>query len=191
MGTILGIVGNVFGSALAGGASGFLGVVLQRFFDWLHVREETKQKKQDQEFELSKKRIDVEIADKEWAGRTRIADTEAGAAKDVAESNAFAASLLREPERYSERTLVTTSQNWLLVILDFVRGIVRPGLTLYLCVLVSMIWFEAKSLIAAEDITAEQALKIILLLIDAVIYVWTTCTLWYFGTRNRVKQPGS
>jgi hypothetical protein len=98
--------------------------------------------------------------------------------------------MLKEPERYSSEAKVTPAQNWFLVLLDVFRGGVRPGLTLYLCVLVSMLLKQSSSMLDKEDLTPEEALKTLLLLIDAIIYVWTTCTLWWFGTRNaQRKQP--
>ena len=176
-------------SVVSGGATGLLGVVLQRVFDWLHVREQAKQKKLDQEFELEKRKIDVQIADKEWAGRMSVAATEAEAAKDVAASNAFAASLLKEPERYSS-TKVTKNQNWVLIALDFLRGIVRPALTVYLCALTTYIWWQVRQLISVEDLDVGEVLEVWKLVVNTILYLTTTCILWWFGTRNRQKQPG-
>lgn len=180
---------SIIGSIFAGGATGLLGVVFQRAFDWLHEREVSKQKKQDQEFELEKRKIDIQITQAEWAGRTRIAETEAGAAKDIAESNAFAASLLKEPERYSSADRLTTGQNWLLVLLDVLRGIVRPALTVYLCALTTYIWWQVRQLISAEDFDPAEVLELWKMVVNTILYLTTTCILWWFGTRNKSVPP--
>lgn len=182
---------SVLGSLFAGGATGLLGVIFQRAFDWLHEREVLRQKQADQAFELEKRRIDVQVTQAEWAGRTRVAETEAGAAKDVAESNAFAASLVKEPERYSEAGMVTHGQNWLLVLLDILRGSVRPGLTLYLAWITTRIYDEAKAVLDAHGaaLSSDQALTLVNGIVATILYLFTTCVLWYFGTRNRQKPP--
>ncbi len=180
---------SIIGSIFAGGATGLLGVVFQRAFDWLHEREVSKQKKQDQEFELEKRKIDIQVTQAEWAGRTRVAETEAGAAMDVAQSNAFAVSLLKEPERYSSSDRLTTGQNWILVLLDFLRGIVRPALTVYLCALTTYIWWQVRTLISTEDLDPAAVLDIWKMVVNTILYLTTTCILWWFGTRNKGQAP--
>ncbi len=88
---LLSLLGTALSGIFAGGATGLLGVALQRLFDWLHVKAQMAQQKQQNDFELEKRRIDIQVTQAEWAGRVKVADTEASAAKDVAESNAFAA----------------------------------------------------------------------------------------------------
>lgn len=180
---------SIIGSIFAGGATGLLGIVFQRAFDWLHEREVLKQKQSDQQFELEKRKIDIQVTQAEWAGRTRVAETEAGAAKDVAESQAFAASLLKEPERYSSADRLTPGQNWLLVILDLVRGIVRPALTLYLCALTTYVWWQVRHLIDAENLDPAAVLEIWKMVVNTILYLTTTCILWWFGTRNKGAAP--
>lgn len=180
---------SIIGSIFAGGATGLLGVVFQRAFDWLHEREVLKQKQSDQQFELEKRKIDIQITQAEWAGRTRIAETEAGAAKDVAESQAFATSLLKEPERYSDAGKLTWGQNWILVLLDFFRGSIRPLLTVYLCALTTYIWWQVRQLMDKEDLDPAEVLEVWKMVVNTILYLTTTCILWWFGTRNKSQTP--
>lgn len=180
---------SIIGSIFAGGATGLLGMIFQRAFDWLNQREIAKQKKQDQDFELAKKRIDIEVTQAEWSGRVKVAAEEASAAKDVAESNAFSQSLMKEPERYSETKLVTPGQNWLLVLLDVLRGSIRPLLTVYLCALTTYIWWQVRQLIQTEDLESKDVLEIWRMVVNTILYLTTTCILWWFGTRNKGQQP--
>ena len=89
--------------------------------------------------------------------------------------------------RYSEKAF-TAGQNWVFVILDFARGVVRPALTLYLCGLVTLIYFATRDKLKAEDLTPDQALELFKLLIGSIIYVWTSCTLWWYGSRNKSSE---
>ena len=185
METILGILGSVF----TGGATGVLGVVVQRWADYKNRQIDLQIAKQQGEFELAKLKADAEISAQEWAGRTKVAATEADAAKDVAESQAFATSLQKEPERYSNVGSVTPMQNWLLVLLDVLRGAVRPMLTLYLCVLTTYIWWQVRQELSTEDLDANSVIAVWTKVVDTILYLFTTTTLWYFGTRNRQAPP--
>ena len=186
---------SILGSLFAGSATGLLGVLFQRFFDFLHEREVLKQKQADQLFELEKRKIDIQITTAEWNGRVKVAATEADAAKDVAESGAFAASQFKEPDRYAQgeapKNWLGTSGWFLLVLLDVLRGSVRPGLTLYLAWITTAIYNEAKIVVDAHGLmlTPEQALELLNNIVATILYLFTTCVLWYFGTRNRQKPP--
>lgn len=183
------ILGSVIGSIFSGGATGILGVVAQRFADYKNKQLDMELEKQRSDAEIARLDKQAAIMAQEWAGRTQVATVEGEAKMDVAASEAFAASFKMEPQKYSGDKL-TTNQQWLMVVLDFIRGSVRPALTIYLCVLVTVIYFLARDKLKGEDITAEQAIDLWKLLIGTILYVWTTITLWWFGTRNRMKQPG-
>jgi hypothetical protein len=107
---------------------------------------------------------------------------------EVASQEAFAASFKMDT-RYSEGAAYTKGQAWGLVALDVVRGLVRPGLTVYLCVLTTMIYLQARELIGKEDLNPDQALALEGQIVNTILYLTTTCVLWWFGTRNKQKPP--
>ena len=72
---------------------------------------------------------------------------------------------------------------------DFLRGILRPGMTAYLCALVTAVYVMTREKLRVEDLTAEQAIELFRYIVATILYVWTTITLWWFGTRNRQQQP--
>lgn len=186
---MLEVLGTVIGSIFSGGATGILGVVAQRFADYKNKQldmqiEDMRSKNRREELKAQ-----ADIMKEEWAGRTQVAVEEGKAATQVADAKAFEASFQMEPKKYSGDKL-TDGQQWVMIVLDFIRGMVRPALTLYLCVLVTIIYFLARDKMRAEDLTTEQTLEAWKLLIGTILYVWTTITLWWFGTRNRAKQPG-
>lgn len=151
---ILGLLGSI----LSGGATGLLGTAIQRYADH-------KNKKMDYAHQEAMQRIQIEITDKEWAGKVEVADSEA-----------FKESYKLEPKSFGIR--------WL----DALRGLIRPLLTLYLCALTTFIYFKAQSVLNVEYLTAEKAHELILTIINTVLYLWTTVTLWWFGTRNKSKS---
>lgn len=183
------LLGAAISSILAGGATGLFGVILQRFFDWLHVKEQAKLAKQDQDFKLAMRDKDAILMDKEWAGRLKVADREGQATENVAADNAFAQSLFKEPERYSLAATLTPSQQWVMIVLDFLRGIVRPALTVYLCALTTYVWWQVRQLIATEDLDAAAVLELWKFVVSTILYLTTTCILWWFGTRNKQEAP--
>jgi hypothetical protein len=184
---MLALLGTIVSSILGGGATGLLGVVFQRFFDYKNRQLDIQLQQLKNDHDVKMKEADAAIMAQEWAARTRVAEVETAGASDVAESQAFAASYQLEPQRYSSARL-SRGQQWVMVILDFMRGIVRPGLTIYLCALTTMVYVQAKQLLGNEDLTSAEALEMMKLIIGTILYLTTTVTLWWFGTRNKAKQ---
>ncbi len=186
------MMASAISSILSGGATGLLGVAFQRFFDFLKVKQEIEMKRLDQAHEIALRRADAEIMAQEWAARTQVATIEAGSREAVAAENSFAASFAMEPKQYSARVKPGPVAGFLLVLLDFLRGIVRPGLTVYLCVITTLIYLEARAILAAIDwaLDTAQAVSIHERIVATILYLTTTCVLWWFGTRNKQKPPG-
>lgn len=176
-------------SILTGGATGLLGVVAQRAFDAWNKKQELDKLKAQWDHEGVMKDKDAVIMAAEWAARTKIAVTEGDAAKDVAESNAFAESLKSQTIRYSEGKQTGWFANGCLVFLDVISGLVRPLLTIYLCALTTYIWLQVRGLLSSEDLSSAEALALWRTVIDTILYLTTTCVLWWFGTRNKQSQP--
>lgn len=187
-------IGTLLSSVLAGGATGILGVIAQRIADYKNKQLDLALEKQRGELELAKRDKDAAIMAQEWAGRTRVAEVEAGAVVDAAEAQAFAASFQHDKATYSDGVLDKLRGWWgqllrfLLGFVDVIRGIVRPGLTIYLCVITTMMYADAQRLVGA-GLTAAQALDLVKMIVATVLYLTTTCVLWWFGTRNRQAAP--
>lgn len=176
----LGLITSAFG----GGLTGLLGGVVDKVFTYKTKKLEIEQNRERFAHEVNMRKADAEIMAQEWTARTKVAEVEGAAKVDVADAAAFSASF-NEPERYAVN--VTEKQNWLMVGLDVCRGIVRPGLTLYLCVLTTLLYLKAHRLVPSE-IPADQALSMVTEIQNTIMYLTTTCILWWFGTRNKAKQ---
>lgn len=168
-------------SVLTGGATGLIGAAITRFADY-----KTEKLKFASELELRK--ADAEIMAQEWAARTKVAQVEADAAVEAADSAAFAKSF-NEPERYSAGVSPSRGEGWLLVLVDCLRAIVRPGLTIYLCIVATYLYWDAHAVIN-HGITPENATALVNKIVSTILYLWTCSTLWWFGSRPG-RQKGS
>lgn len=186
---MLEILGSLFSSILAGGATGILGVVVQRFADYKNRQIDVQAQATKDAHELAMRDKDAAIMAQEWAARTKVAEVEAAATVDAADAAAFSASFKVEPTQYSAGAKLTTGQGWLLVLLDFLRGIVRPGLTIYLCAITTWVYLDAHAALNAAALSASEALGLVKMVTGTVLYLTTTCVLWWFGTRNRQVPP--
>jgi len=186
---MLEILGAIFGSIFSGGATGLIGIAVQRYADYKNRQQNIEIERMRLDNEIKLREMDARIMAQEWAARTKVAEVEAAGREAVADSEAFAVSLKSEPMRYAEGVRLSKAQRWIMVFLDFLRGIVRPGLTLYLCALTTMIYIQARELLSQEDLTSSEALEIERLIISTILYLTTTCILWHFGTRNKQAPP--
>lgn len=171
---------SAFGSVLSGGATGLIGMAIQRYADY-------KNKQQDMLNRVEERKHELAVMNAEWQGRLSVAKTEGESARDVADSQTLTASYQGAFDRLAQWDMKNDpwwSKIWLLMA-DFLRAMVRPGLTVYLCVLTTLIYLEARSLVAVEEITAEDALGLQRRIVETILYLTTTCVLWWFGTRNK------
>lgn len=174
------IVG-VLTSILGGGVTGLAGTVIQNVYSYKSKKLDIELEKTRHANELEQRRIDAAIMEKEWAARTQIAEVTAQGEVDKADAEALAKSYELEPDRYSNPTLLTRSQNWLLVILDALRAVVRPAMTIYLCVLTSFIYFQTRGLITSNP---GDSFVLLEKLVETILFLFVSVTLWWFGSRN-------
>lgn len=183
---------SILAGVATGGLSTIFGGVTGLIGTWLTKRAEERQREQDlrameirNDHEAKMKQEDAKIMRLEWEGRNQVAMTEAQSREGEADAAAFTASFNNEPKMYSSPRSRNGFVRFLLGVLDFVRGSMRPFLTVYLCVLVSMIYWEIESrLQAATDIDS-----LVVTMVHTFLYLFTTCALWWFGTRNKQKPP--
>lgn len=184
-------IGSVFStgaSALSGGILGLAGGLFSRLFDWLTVKEKIKQDKARYAHELSVLQIETNRD-------VIIAKEEANARREVAESEALGKSYETDRATYLSPQFAQDLPRWgrgivagVMAFVDFVRGMTRPGLTLYLCVLTTMIYLQLQAAIAAaggEPITREMAYGLVRLIIETVLFLTTTAVCWWFAARAK------
>lgn len=185
-------MGELFSGLLAivsGGATGLLGVVFQRIFDHWKLKQELDQMRERHAHDQAMKRIDIELMKEEWAQRVKVAQVEGETAREVSDAQAFAASFALEPKMYSQNVKPGKIGGFLLVLADVVRGIVRPGLTIYLAWIATAIYWDSQRILASELLDEKAVHGLHQQIVFTLLYLFTTCVLWWFGTRNKAPQP--
>lgn len=185
------LLGQGLLAILSGGATGLLGIVAQRVFDHWKQKQELDKLQAQHAHEQAMRRIDVELMREEWAQRVKVAEVEGETKREVADAQAFAASFAAEPQRYSEGVTPGRVGGLLLVLADVLRGIVRPGLTVYLAWISTAIYLQSVKTLALINAPLEQQLLVRLheQIVLTLLYLFVTCVLWWFGTRNKAPQP--
>lgn len=168
-----------------------LGVLLQRYFDLQHKKQEIEivrlnlansieLAKMESERAQMRAHADVEIADRDLAARITEADAKAMQAAFDSDRATYA-----EKGYTLRRGWAPATVGFLMGLVDFLRGIVRPGMTLYLCVLVTYMFMWVKDLAGTYGVkmTPEQVLELMTHIVATILYVFSVCTLFWFGTR--------
>ncbi len=171
-------------SIASGGITGLVGTAVQGYYTYKSKQLDIDLEKTKAQNEIELRKIDIQMQTAEWASRTQIAEITTQGEVDKADAQALVASY-NEPVQYSEKTLLTHAQEWVMVGLDAFKAVIRPSLTVYLCVLTSLIYVQTRGLITSNQVDSFAVLQ---KLIDTILYLTTTCILWYFGSRNKVKQ---
>jgi hypothetical protein len=123
---------------------------------------------------------DVEVADRDLQARISEADTKAMQAAFEADRATYT-----EKGYTLKRGWGPATAGFLMALVDFLRGIVRPGMTIYLCILVTYMFIWVKDLAASFglELSPGQVLELITHIVATILYVFTVCTLFWFGTR--------
>lgn len=171
-------------SIFAGGVTGLAGTVIQNVYQYKSKQLDLEATKQKAQIELEQRKLDLEIAKQEAASKIEVANVEAESIVAQADDKALEASYALEPQQYAEKSLLTHAQNWILVLLDALRAIIRPGLTVYLCAITTLIYVQTRSLIAGNP---GDSFVLLGKLVDTILFLTTTVVLWYFGSRNKGK----
>ena len=182
-------------SIFAGGATGLIGGVFSRLFDWLGQRERNKQKVIDNDFELQRMDKEKDMLSMEIERDAIIAKTGANAKIEVAASKALAVSYEADKATYTpEGVELGKTSVVMLVIVDFVRGLIRPGLTIYLCILATMIYLQSVEMmnlaVSATSVTeatipAIKAIAVVDTCVNAILYLTSVAVTWWFGSRPK------
>jgi hypothetical protein len=149
------------------------------FRAWVDVRaardraeHEYKLRQLDVSLEAAQQRHELAMAD---AARQR-SQTEAMIARDVGELNAFTTSLRESEQRYG---------GWV----DDVRGVMRPAITTYLLIALTvwtaLLWHRVGGL---DAVPADEQLQMLRQLIGAWVFLSTGAVGWWFAIRPSKPQ---
>lgn len=172
-------------SILGGSITGLVGTALSSVYEYKTRKLDIELAKTKLQNEIELKKVDLELLKAESEAKIEIASVTAAGAVEVEDSKAFRAAIESEPKKYAEGPL-THAQNWLMVALDFLRGVIRPSLTLYLVIITTIMYFNMKT--AADSLLPPDAVGIINRIVDMVLFLTSTVVTWWFGTRTKDKK---
>ncbi len=194
---ILGMLGSAVGTVLSGGLTGLAGTAVTAFVELKKQKMENSREDKKHKFDLDSQELDNKAMKEEWNQRIRvagveadketsIATTEAESAKEIADAELMKISLLSDKATYA--TGAKAKNSMFFIIVDFIRGTIRPILTYTSAVM--MIYLVVKLFSVAEgldtSLSVEYVQGLLHQVITTILYVGTTCILWWFGTRNKI-----
>lgn len=197
------LLGILFSTVLGGGATGLLGIFIQRYFD-------NKGKAQELELIKENNRLAEALADKENAraaisaralehqadqeriGRIGQAAEERQAVEAQADAATRQASYDNDAARFlTPGVLGSKSKPVLLAMafVDAVRGLIRPVLTGYLVWISHAMYSDLQRLLAIKGDELETAVvkELLVMVIQTLLYLASTAMTWWFGSRP--SQP--
>lgn len=196
------IASGILASVFSGGATGLIGVGLQQFFAYKQKQQDIEIVKLNLENSLQLAKVETERVQMKSQGELQVARVVADGATDVAKEatlqdqeetkvRTFEASIENDSAKYipvdafKNDNWATKAGTFMLAFVDAVRGLTRPGLTLYLCGLTSAMFYWSSTLAAQQGVTLDgtQVLAVIQQIMSTVLYVFTTAMVWWFGSR--------
>lgn len=193
---LLEIASSLLTGVFSGGATGLLGILIQQFGD-------AKKRASDLEVLRENNKLTLELAAREAENKLKAAQIDAASAERLAELDAMAradatasgdyrASMKADRATYLDKDSQRRSKfaTWLMAIVDFTRGIIRPGITVYAMVLQTLLlyWVHDMMLRSQTPLATDLQSKLIMEVVGTTSYLVTTCTVWWFGVRPAQRK---
>ena len=201
------LLGGIFTGILSGGATGLLGILLQRFFDMkakqqeievvkLNLANSIELAKMEHEQARARLQAEMEITEVELAAADRLADKQLEATLAEADGENMRASYQHDSATYlapgaqKRKGFLGGIITFMMALVDFMRGVLRPAMTAYLCVLTTIMFFWVRDLAEryGTELSAAQVHELMLQIIVSLLYVFITVTTWWFGARPPAKR---
>ena len=193
MGFLLDLIGGGAISGILGGITGLVGT-------WMKSRHEARMAEVRRQERADERAHEASMMKMEHDNAIAVADIQRQESADRTAGVAHAQSYKMEPKRFSEGMTfpdtfigrrVHEIVSFLMFALDFFRGLMRPGLTVYMAILVTMIYWEMQALLETLNVTFDggQALITVQLIVNTILYLFTTAFVWWYGDRNRAAPP--
>jgi len=182
------MVSEFITSIISGGITGLFGASITHYFDYLNKKLDVQSQDSKQKNEITLREMDSHIMQLEWQARNEIAVTESDSRVEVADSEAFKAALTSEPKLYSNPSKYSRLQNTIMVFVDSIRGLIRPVLTVYLCGVTTAVYMQAGQIIKAQPLSVDQSVEVYTQISSTILYLTTTCVLFWFGSRTKEKS---
>ena len=189
---------DVVGSVMTGGLTGILGGAVQLLFSWLNAKAEIQKMEVQGKIQVDIITAKAQAAKTEWDARAQVAAREAEGKAAVADADAVARSneadakidllgKIEAPEGKGWWARGVKGFVWMLAGLAEVwRATMRPGLTVYLAIMVTLLYLEAQRMIQAMDASwhMEMAQQVYVFIVQTLLYLFGVALAWWFATRK-------
>jgi len=185
---------------ILGGVTGLIGNVISSIMTF-------KTQKLKNEHDQMMMRLETAAMRAEAEANIRITKAQIEGAVEIADSQAYMASInvgnknLLDEKWVDKLLSIEGRWKWITIpvacivavlfgFVDWLRGFMRPALTLYLTALTTAITWMAWNIMQKHGIgtmTAEQAVDIFNEVVAIVIYLTVSCVTWWFGDRRIAK----
>lgn len=186
---------GALGNAATGGVLGAIGGIAQAGLNLIQYRQqaahELEMKKLDNVHESERWDHDLKLATYEADSKLKLAEVSAATEQFAADSAALAASFANDKRAYATDS-AAERYPLLFAMVDFVRGMTRPAITVYLnalfAILATWITYELMTRFPTFWGDGKSLTSIFESLIDALIFMSTTATMWWFAARGMSKR---
>lgn len=184
------ILATIFSGVLGGGATGLLGILIQQWGEHKKRGHDLDVMKQQhlQTLELSRQENEqkLQLANVTTASAERLAEIQAAARAEEMSSEDYRASMDNDRARYLSPE---AQKNWFVIVMmgivDFMRGIIRPGITLYGMAILTMLltWVHDMWLRSQLNLSPDDTKKLVMEIVGTATYITVTSVVWWFGRR--------
>lgn len=190
IGNLFGAAGSVLSVAAGGGVFGIIGGLFQKGLNAYH---QSQQAKVDLEILREKNAHELALRDKDREmilveAQNAIAVATINANKDIDVASYAAISQSYAGDKATYATGVEASNSKLFIFVDFVRGMTRPTLTLYMAALFTVITgyvtYQVFNYVPDLLKNPEFIKSAFISLIEATVFMTTTVILWWFAARG-------
>jgi len=189
-----------------GGVTGLIGSVVGGIFKYKTMKAQIELKKAEHAHEKDMVLAETEAMIMESKANIAITRAQVEGAIDLEDAKAYVQSQKEGNKsmfsnKWIER-LFSVEGKWQIITLplsmliatmfgfvDFLRGVIRPALTVYLCGVTTWVTMMAWKIMQAEGITvtAIQAVQIFTDVTSIITYLTISCVTWWFGDRRIAK----
>lgn len=171
------IFADAIGAILTGGATGIAGAGLQFLGNYFKDKQDKKHQLEMRKLEMDSMKLEADLA-------LSKSQQEAEATMALAEQHAFEKSFDNDRATYTPANGVDPRATWFLVCIDFIRGLVRPLITLWFVYLLADLQAQVFRLTGGlETLPATALEQLFNNIILTILYIATTVILWWFGSR--------
>jgi hypothetical protein len=192
---------------ILGGVTGLIGNVVSGIFKYKNTKLEMERDVLQNSHELALIDAETKAMIEEAKANIKITQAQVEGAIEIEDSKAF-----MEAQKQGNKTLLdnqwvnallSVENKWAKLItvpiaslisilfgfVDFLRGIIRPVLTVYLCGVTTWVTWMAWEIMQAHGValTAVQATVIFNDVTSIVTYLTVSCVTWWFGDRRMAK----